>query len=278
MAFTVIAGTFHVVGYSPDGDSIRFQPDNPALLNVLGGARPRINAKGHVQLRLEAIDTLETHFKGVHQPLGLAEGAMNQLMALLNIHGIQWSAEHSKVIAANDDVPGYIIAREVEKNGRPVAFAYAGNSPEADGSTLYFSADRLKSSVNAVMLQTGLAYPTYYTGLFADLRAACTDLVALARQQQLGVWAGDVTNSGFDVDSLQSLTDDLVVLPKLFRRLVAYLEGGGSGQGFKAYLESLHEPVTILSNAHATHFDTLIEEQGKRIRMTERPENVMFAS
>lgn len=29
MPFFLIKGTFHVVGYQPDGDSIRFQADNP---------------------------------------------------------------------------------------------------------------------------------------------------------------------------------------------------------------------------------------------------------
>ena len=30
MPFFIIKGTFHVLGYSPDGDSIRFQADDDA--------------------------------------------------------------------------------------------------------------------------------------------------------------------------------------------------------------------------------------------------------
>ena len=73
------------------------------------------------------------------------------------------------------------------------------------------------------------------------------------------------------------MTEDYVVLPKLFRRLAAYLEGGGTGQGFKAHLETLQEKVTVISTVHSTHFDTIIEEQGVRILMTEQPENLIFA-
>ena len=116
MAFKLIEGTFHVVGYSPDGDSVRFMPNKPETLGLLGGSKSKINSQGHVQLRLEAIDTLETHFQGLHQPLDLAEAAMNKLMGLLEIDSIKWNEADTKVVAANDQTRGFIIAREVEKS------------------------------------------------------------------------------------------------------------------------------------------------------------------
>ena len=57
MPFKVIAGTFQVVNYSPDGDSIRFHPDNPVQFDDLAGPPARFNGRGDVQLRIEAIDT-----------------------------------------------------------------------------------------------------------------------------------------------------------------------------------------------------------------------------
>lgn len=276
MGFKIISGSFHVVGYSPDGDSVRFKPSNPEMLGLLSGSKAKVNALGHVQLRLEAIDTLETHFQGVHQPGDLAEGAMNHLMQSLQIDGIKWNAGRSKVIAANDGTSGFIISREVEKNGRPVSFAYLGNPSDGDGSDIFLSQTLAETSINAEMLRSGFAYPTYYRGLFSDLRNTLTEIVKQARNQAVGVWARDVTNSGFDVNSIQSIVEDHVILPKLFRRLVSYLEGGGQGAGFKAHLEGLQEDVTIISTVHSTHFDTIIEESGNKIRMTEKPENLLF--
>src|SRR5215218_11229632 len=55
-----------------------------------------------------------------------------------------------------------------------------------------------------------------------DLREALTETVARARQAQLGVWAEDRTNAGFEVEGLHSITDEHVILPKLFRRLAEY--------------------------------------------------------
>ena len=87
MPFRVIPGRFHVVGYSPDGDSMRFAPDDIARLSGLAGPPARINARGHVQLRFEGVDTLETHYSAagtagsLHQPLALAHAAGDRLMA-----------------------------------------------------------------------------------------------------------------------------------------------------------------------------------------------------
>jgi endonuclease YncB( thermonuclease family) len=276
MPFHVIRGTFHVKGYSPDGDSIRFKADDEAHWDLLDGPPPKLNARRHAQLRLEAIDTLETHFESAHQPLELAQQATERLLNNIGITGVEWNAPMTTVTQANDNVPGYIVTREVEKNRRPVAFAFTGTPAEQDGSEIFLDVSRVLSSVNAESLRSGLAYPTYYRGLFPDLRNALTAEVASARAGGKGVWAEDVTNQGFDVPGLSSITDDHVILPKLFRRLATYLQNGGSVVGFKQELADLAEGIFIISTAHATHFDTIIEEVGSTIRMTEPPENVIF--
>ena len=72
MAFFLIKGTFHVKGYSPDGDSIRFRARNPDNWKKLSGPAAELNARGHAQLRVEGVDALETHYQGYHQPMKLA--------------------------------------------------------------------------------------------------------------------------------------------------------------------------------------------------------------
>jgi len=72
-AARVIAGEFPVVGTQPDGDSARFYPDDPDAW-CKTRIRARVNPSGGVQLRLDAIDAVETHYtppKGarrLHQP------------------------------------------------------------------------------------------------------------------------------------------------------------------------------------------------------------------
>jgi endonuclease YncB( thermonuclease family) len=276
MPFVVIKGTFHVEGYSPDGDSVRFMAENREHWAKLSGRRAELNAKDHAQLRFEAIDTLETHYLNMHQPLALATGALERLLEGLNITDVEWNEARTTITSANDGTEGYILSREVEVNGRPVAFVYAGTPPEEDGSEIFLDADRMSQSLNQRALEEGFAYPTYYKGLFYDLREALTETVARARQAQLGVWAVDRTNAGFEVEGLDSITDEHVILPKLFRRLAEYLEAGGSVAGFVEFLEAREEEIIVISTVHPTHFDTVVEVEGNTVRLTEPPENLIF--
>src|SRR5918997_3339192 len=241
MPFSLIKGTFHIEGYSPDGDSVRFRADNKEHWAKLSGRSVELNAKDHAQLRFEAIDTLETHYQDTHQPLELAIGALEHLLEGLGITDVEWNETRTRVTAANDGTEGYILSRAVEKNGRPVAFVYSGASREEDGSDIFLNADMMRQSLNHRALEVGVAYPTYYEGLFHDLREALTEVVGRAREAERGVWAEDRTNAGFEVEGLGSITEEHVVLPKLFRRLAEYLEAGGSIAGFKEFLEAREE-------------------------------------
>ncbi|MEZ4593211.1 MAG: hypothetical protein R3D55_19010 [Chloroflexota bacterium] len=66
--FTLIKGTFHVVGFSPDGDSLMFRANNPKNWEKFHTTyRDIFNERllqndGAVQLRLQGIDALETHY------------------------------------------------------------------------------------------------------------------------------------------------------------------------------------------------------------------------
>lgn len=275
MPFLVIKGTYQVQGYEPDGDSVRFAAADNSLWKRLAG-RVDLNARGHAQLRLEAIDTLETHFNGQHQPLTLATKALDFLLHELGISGAQFDPLMLNVVRANDGTPGYIVAREAEKNGRPVAFAFAGSPPEADGASLFLTPARVKDSLNYKSVFEGLAYPTYYQGLFPDLRHEFTLAAHAARSARRNIWDKDVTNAGFAVAGLPSITDTHVILPKLFRRLVEFLRGGGPVTGFKTFMQNKAEPITLIDTAHFTHFDTIIEVQGTTVKVTQPPENVVF--
>ena len=181
MPFVLIKGTFHIEGYSPDGDSVRFKADNKEHWAKLSGPSAQLNARDHAQLRLEAIDTLETHYQNTHQPLKLAIGALEHLLEALGITDVEWDETRTTVTAANDGTEGYILSRAVEKYRRPVAFVYTGTSPEVDGSEIFLDADRLRQSLNHEALEDGVAYPTYYTGMFYDLREALTEAAGRAR-------------------------------------------------------------------------------------------------
>ena len=160
MPFSVIKGTFHVVGFSPDGDSIRFKALDNTRWSALEGIPVRLSAQGMAQLRIEAIDTLETHYEQQHQPLAFAETAAQKLFTLLGIKDVVWNASHSKVVSAKDGIPGAIISRTTEENGRPVAFVFDSKLDLLDGEPIFLEKPLVRKSINFKMLRAGLAYPS----------------------------------------------------------------------------------------------------------------------
>lgn len=276
MSFTLIKGTFHVKGYSPDGDSIRFRDKDSANWKKLSGPVVGLNALEHAQLRIEAVDALETHYEGHHQPLKQAKAAGRFLLSTLGIHEVVWDGPQSIVVKAEDGTEGYILARTTESYRRPVAFVFAGVTEEKDGKEVLLDASMLKESLNYKLVARGLAYPTYYNGLFSDLRIAFTDAMSKAREEGKGVWPSDETTKGFSVSDLGTLTDEVSILPKLFRRIMDYMGAGGKIDGFKDHLMKNCDPLVRIREAHFTRLDAIVEVNGNTVKMTEPPENLIF--
>jgi hypothetical protein len=127
-------------------------------------------------------------------------------------------------------------------------------------------------------MATGLAYPSFYLKLYPDLRRELAKQAQQARPKT-GVWALDRTQKGVEVESLATLTDDAVILPKLFRRLVDYLalnDDDPDLAGFLAYLAQRPDQVFILSTGHYTGFDYVVEVKKQVVRLTVAPEDLVF--
>jgi hypothetical protein len=276
MPFHAIRGHFFCVNYSPDGDTVRFKPDDLGDLDFLDGVPPAVNGRGHVAIRFEAIDALETHFERRHQPLALANAARNAVLDKLGIQDVVWDQNAGSVVSARDGVRGYIVARATDKFGRVIAFVFTGDAPQSVEEPLFLDAGNLDGSLNAALLREGLAYPTYYWTLFADLRAYLTKTVVAARQARLGVHAVDRTNLPTKITSIGSLTDDALILPKLFRRASVYVANAGTIAGFKVALAQNREPVLDLRDNNFTHFDTFVEERDSELWLTRLPEELVF--
>jgi endonuclease YncB( thermonuclease family) len=284
MPLHLIKGKYRVAHSEPDGDSVHFFPDNPAAFATVH-VNARLGPSGAAQLRLDAIDALETHYTPpahgaatMHQPLELAHAAGARLLGLLGFTAVVRDGE-TVTSATPDAVTGYILTRLADKYGRPVALAYAGAADLPDLAQVYTDAGQLHGSVNYQLLAEGLVYPTFYSQLYPDLRAELTTAAGSAREAKAGVWASDVTTSGATVNSLADLTDELVILPKLFRRLAEYLAlGGGSVSldGFAAFMSGHQDRLYVISDAHPTGFDNVIAVSGQTVRLYKDITDLIF--
>lgn len=277
LSFFLIKGTFHVKGYSIDPDSCRFKAKDPNNWKLLTGPEVEKPEKP-VQLRLEAIDGLETHYSGHHQPLELGRFATDFLISQLGITDVEWNSKHSEVIEANDGTEGYILTRVTDRYHRPVAFAFAGTIDEDDGKEIFLDTVEIKKSVNYKSIAEGHSYPTYYHGLFFDFREEFTKAVKKARKNKKGVWKLDKTNAGFQVKTLEDITENHLIMPKLFRRILEHIEHGGKIDNFIEFLKIKCDFLVTLPNTNFTRLDAIIEIKDNTITLKEKPEDLIFVS
>jgi endonuclease YncB( thermonuclease family) len=286
-AFTLLEGTFSVIGASPDGDSVRFYPRSAESFGFVG--RVRANRKGGAQLRLDGIDALETHYAprksrigGTRQPIELARAASAELVQWLGFEEVQRDGE--KITAARpQQVAGFILVSNVDAYGRPVAFAFRGEHPGESGDRVALDTAAYAASLNRHLLAGGFAYPMFYSSLASRspaVRDVMAEDAAKARKRRLGIWAKDRTAAGFEVPpSLAEAQARAFVMPKLFRRLMDYValqEGSTKLADFRAFLARRDERVLVASEKKVVNFASLVKVDGQTLRMTRPVEDLVF--
>lgn len=284
MPMLLIKGFYDIKGSQPDGDTVHFTADAPAEWSLVGGGLGRAvehSVTGRATLRLDAIDALETHYGAnrVHQPLQFAHAARDELLGWLGFTDVQHGPDESVTASAPDTVPGFVLTRGTDVHGRCIALAGRGTPPGTSGLEIDVDATVLRTTVNHHLLTAGLVFPTFYRSLFTSLRAELTTVTKEARDAGRGLWPSDVTTTGAKITGLASLTDDVVLLPKLFRRLVDYLQLGTMPLTcFPAFLAGVGDRFSILSTGErclGLHHVVDIAN-GQTVGMTHPPEDLLF--
>ncbi|MEV4937346.1 thermonuclease family protein [Streptomyces zaomyceticus] len=287
MPMLLIQGVYRVAGTRPDGDTVRFVPDDPTEWDLVPGPTPvQRNATGGANLRLEGIDTLETHYRPptggpeLHQPAPFADKAAAELLTWIGFQPVQRKPDGTVKAPTNPaEVPGYILTRGADKYGRCVALAGRGAPQAASGTPVHVTEAMLKETANHHQVAEGMAFPTYYRSLFPELRTAFNAAVKSARQNGKGLWPSDKTNSGAEVVATPTISDD-VIMPKLYRRLAEYIvlnNGDPALDGFLSFLAQKADRFTIISTAHfTTGLDLVVEVNTTKVKMTQPPENLLF--
>src|SRR5215213_3538782 len=275
-------------GPEPDGDTVKFRPDSPALVEGLprpSGTPADLGPRG-ISIRLEAIDALETHFGDTHQELEGANAARETLLADLGFTNVRFYQDQpNKVESADQDsLRGHVLSNGIDANGRVIGFVYPGDPPAADGTEVFVDEALVDGSVNAVLLAAGLAYPAFYGTLPASLRnhLAVASRAARATQPPRGIWpraTGDPDDAA-QVTGLAQL-QTLVLWPKLFRRIVPYLAAGYTDfDGFDAWLRA--DPVNrddalfLLDTGETGNLHDVLHGSGDSIAMTVWPEDFII--
>jgi len=292
--YTLIKGQYSVhnaahpqQGPQPDGDTITFIPDSLALvqgLRRLSGRAPDIR-NGHINVRYEGIDALETHFQGAHQNLTFANAARERNLASVGFTNVVFFPDLPNVVQSVDlnPLPGYVIANGIESNGRLLGLVYGGTTNRADGAQLFVDEAILSQSVNAKLVDAGLVYVEPYDSMPMSLVQILRARVAAARAGAPGgMWPQEAVTTTLAA-RIANLADAQgpVMWPKLFRRLAAYFQEGHAGLGqFDTWIRDdpvqrddiLRLPDGEKGNIH----DTYVID-GDNLRLEFRPEDLLIA-
>lgn len=270
MPFTLLKGTLKPEAGRPDGDSVRFAPDDPTPLFSLPrkGRSPRVNQNNDtIQLRFEGIDSMET---GAKEPF--ASDATKKNLDLIGLDGPTGEAR------------GHILANQIGPNGRPICFVFAGESAEADGTSITLDVSRMKESVNYQLIEAGTAYPLFYDTLYRDLRSELANATKAARSAQKGLWPSDQTSTGVEWAGVASLPNLDPIFPKLWRRLEKYTQNrsfrdeSGTLDAFIEFLEANRDRLVIISESRPTDLDNIVEVHGAEVSLPFDPEDIFFMS
>ncbi|MGW6846097.1 thermonuclease family protein [Streptomyces sp. NPDC054958] len=290
----LIRGSFRVNGGTrPDGDTIPFIPDDVADWRLVPGCTGVLpKADGRASVRLEGIDALETHYTNGsygperRQPRKFAHEAADALLTWLRFTSIERHDDET-VTTVPDKVPGYILTSGTDMFGRCVALVGRGVPPAYSGYRIDVDKERLERTANHHLLKSGLAYPTFYDGLSADLREVLRAAAVEAKEATppKGLWAKDVTVEGAEIDGISSITDDTgaVILPKLFRRLKDYFDAAPENRslvGFRAFLAGAGDKFRILPDGEELMgLHRVVEiSQDQVLRMTHPSEDLLFVN
>src|SRR5512144_2360994 len=279
--YTLILGDFYILypdlprnGPEPDGDTINFLPDTDELIRRL----PRFSAVGpdrrHLGtygVRFEGIDALETPLNNQHQNLSFARAARDHMLARTGFGEVTFLPDRPNKVdtAEHHPIRGYLLANGIESNGRVLAQVYPGE-PELDG--LHGAADG-----DRVFVDTRVLDASANTDLVHHVR----ELVTATRTGGVGFWPQEhlTTSTRLNLHGLTDLSE-LIMFPKLYRRLVAYFQDAHTDlTGFDTWIRAdpIHRDDRVLlpsgeiGNLHDTYN---VNTDG--ITLRHLPEQLMF--
>ena len=292
--YVLITGDFYIRypdlprnGPEPDGDTINFLPDNDDLVRALplfNGVPAERKHLGTYSVRFEGIDALETHFQNHHQNLEFATAARDLMLTQVGFDDVTFFGDRPNKVEAADPhpLPGYLLATGIEANGRVLAQVYSGQPDQGsqDGDRVFVDEDLLDRGVNAALIRAGLAYAELYTTMPFPLIERMRQLVTQARADKAGFWPKEDLRLDQPVQptSVADLSN-LVMFPKLYRRLVAYFTDGHNDlTAFDTWIRAnpgRDDPAQLPTGEHGNLHDLYaVDAAGIKLRLL--PEQLMF--
>lgn len=223
--YKAIQGDIMLVGSEPDGDTVRFKPDNIDLFDdIYRGhlVRPS-NRDGSIRLRLEAIDAPETHYGKYGQKLGVE--SRDVFLNLLGYTEVKYKKDEV-LSCIPPTIRATILTKLVIPDGRVASYMLVGShvNDYSDGTDVLVDTNVLDATINIELIKKATVYPLLYTSTPLVHRRFIRNLAKNVKQTNLGIWPEDESHD-FELEEFSSITppDGVLIYPKLFRRSIDFL-------------------------------------------------------
>jgi endonuclease YncB( thermonuclease family) len=299
MSYRIAKGFLTIDNKSPDGDTITFSMGEEHRGEWIWpyeqtGRFPKFNKQFQANIRFEAIDALELHYQitgvypgvKVRQPLDLARQARDRMLGLCGFDLTRVTETANLTLKDPDQQkkPATIAYREIDPYGRLVAFVFAEEMDfQVDDShpTVFLQPEQMERSVNAQLLREGLVYPTFYGSLYPELRKPLAKIAQQARGDKIGIWKRDVMTFTSSRKPDLSEIEEIVILPKIFRRLSVHIARNGALSNFKGYLAETSDVTVDTRLIRLTGLQSFVsvkdEGSGKySMKLLRHPEELIF--
>ena len=90
-----------------------------------------------------------------------------------------------------------------------------------------------------------------------------------------GIWGIDRTH-GFTLGDKDTIQSDIIIMPKLFRRLVSFFLNRVDYDDFMNFMKDNPDPVKKVSDGTITNLHELIVNEGWFYKLEVRPEMLIF--
>ena len=160
--FRVIKGRFHILGFKPDGDSIRFCAGNKELFQGLYREYKNNSVTGDFQLRLEGIDAPRPTTASSASPGAMARDRLLDLLGFTQIERID-----QKIVRCEpESIPGAILTQALIRTAGRSSYALLGSRRSFKTEPISSSIpDLFSQTLNAQMVRARLRLPAafFYT-------------------------------------------------------------------------------------------------------------------
>jgi hypothetical protein len=179
-------------------------------------------------------------------------------------------------------VRGHVLSNGIDAHGRLIGFVGPGDAAEADGTQVFVDDARAQQTVNAALLAAGLVYPALYSSLPASLRELFAGSARAARAAGAGLWPRSTADPGGPAQVAdRAALEALVLWPKLFRRLVPYLDtGAGDLDGFDAWLRAdpvnRDDEIRLAGRAEPARLHDVVTAAADHVQLTAWPEDFVI--